>query len=84
MTIMKWPVLVHPVHTCWYNRAPMLGFQEVHAGLTVVADGCFSKFRKGLMSGKAHTSSHFVGCIMKVWGSLTLHTGSISVLQRDH
>ncbi|CAL8247970.1 unnamed protein product [Lota lota] len=39
--------------------------KEIHAGLTVVADGCFSKFRKSLMSGKAHTSSHFVGCIMK-------------------
>ncbi|XP_049586465.1 squalene monooxygenase [Syngnathus scovelli] len=39
--------------------------KEVHAALTVVADGCFSKFRKNLVSGKAHTSSHFVGCLMK-------------------
>ncbi|KAM9806218.1 squalene monooxygenase [Syngnathus typhle] len=39
--------------------------KEVHAALTVVADGCFSKFRKSLVSGKAHTSSHFVGCLMK-------------------
>ncbi|XP_061529733.1 squalene monooxygenase isoform X3 [Phycodurus eques] len=39
--------------------------KEVHAALTVVADGCFSKFRKGLVSGKAHVSSHFVGCLMK-------------------
>ncbi|XP_071374789.1 squalene monooxygenase isoform X2 [Centroberyx affinis] len=39
--------------------------KEIHAGLTVVADGCFSKFRKSLGSGKAHTSSHFVGCLMK-------------------
>ncbi|XP_062386132.1 squalene monooxygenase-like [Sardina pilchardus] len=39
--------------------------QAVYAPLTVVADGCFSKFRKGLGSGKVHTSSHFVGCIMK-------------------
>ncbi|KAM6967773.1 squalene monooxygenase [Aplochiton taeniatus] len=39
--------------------------KEIHAGLTVVADGCFSKFRKSLGSEKAHTSSHFVGCIMK-------------------
>ncbi|XP_030226169.1 squalene monooxygenase [Gadus morhua] len=38
---------------------------EIHAGLTVVADGCFSKFRKSLVSGKAQISSHFVGCIMK-------------------
>ncbi|XP_061633053.1 squalene monooxygenase isoform X2 [Phyllopteryx taeniolatus] len=39
--------------------------KEVHAALTVVADGCFSKFRKSLVSGKAHVSSHFVGCLMK-------------------
>ncbi|XP_074510712.1 squalene monooxygenase [Sebastes fasciatus] len=38
--------------------------KEIHAALTVVADGCFSKFRKSLVSGKAHTSSHFVGCLM--------------------
>uniref|UniRef100_A0AAV2MB66 Squalene monooxygenase n=1 Tax=Knipowitschia caucasica TaxID=637954 RepID=A0AAV2MB66_KNICA len=37
----------------------------IHAALTVVADGCFSKFRKSLVSGKAQVSSHFVGCIMK-------------------
>ncbi|XP_047455660.1 squalene monooxygenase [Mugil cephalus] len=39
--------------------------KEIHAPLTVVADGCFSKFRKSLISGKARTSSHFVGFIMK-------------------
>ncbi|XP_056262011.1 squalene monooxygenase isoform X1 [Pseudoliparis swirei] len=39
--------------------------KEIYAPLTVVADGCFSKFRKNLVSGKAHTSSHFVGCLMK-------------------
>ncbi|XP_040900643.1 squalene monooxygenase [Toxotes jaculatrix] len=39
--------------------------KEIHAALTVVADGCFSKFRKSLVSGKAHISSHFVGCLMK-------------------
>ncbi|CAN9514141.1 unnamed protein product [Ophioblennius macclurei] len=39
--------------------------KEIHAALTVVADGCFSKFRKNLVSGKAHISSHFVGCLMK-------------------
>ncbi|KAM3615296.1 uncharacterized protein V6R79_026211 [Siganus canaliculatus] len=38
--------------------------KEIHAGLTVVADGCFSKFRKSLVSGKARISSHFVGCLM--------------------
>ncbi|MEQ2169271.1 hypothetical protein GOODEAATRI_023385, partial [Goodea atripinnis] len=40
-------------------------FIDIHAGLTVVADGCFSKFRKSLVSGKARISSHFVGCLMK-------------------
>ncbi|MBN3306103.1 ERG1 monooxygenase, partial [Amia calva] len=39
--------------------------KEIHAPLTVVADGCFSKFRKNLISGKVRVSSHFVGCIMK-------------------
>ncbi|XP_027027248.1 squalene monooxygenase [Tachysurus fulvidraco] len=39
--------------------------KEIYAPLTVVADGCFSKFRKSLISGKAKVSSHFVGCIMK-------------------
>ncbi|XP_035018382.1 squalene monooxygenase [Hippoglossus stenolepis] len=39
--------------------------KEIRAALTVVADGCFSKFRKSLVSGKAQTSSHFVGCLMK-------------------
>ncbi|XP_030013840.1 squalene monooxygenase [Sphaeramia orbicularis] len=38
--------------------------KEIRAALTVVADGCFSKFRKSLVSGKAHISSHFVGCLM--------------------
>ncbi|XP_055019840.1 squalene monooxygenase [Boleophthalmus pectinirostris] len=37
----------------------------IYAALTVVADGCFSKFRKNLVSGKAQVSSHFVGCLMK-------------------
>ncbi|XP_020490685.1 squalene monooxygenase [Labrus bergylta] len=39
--------------------------KEIYAALTVVADGCFSKFRRSLVSGKAHISSHFVGCLMK-------------------
>lgn len=39
--------------------------KEVRAPLTIVADGCFSKFRKNLVSGKVRVSSHFVGCIMK-------------------
>ncbi|KAL6462297.1 hypothetical protein MHYP_G00287190 [Metynnis hypsauchen] len=39
--------------------------KEIYAPLTVVADGCFSKFRKNLVSGKVRVSSHFVGCVMK-------------------
>ncbi|XP_056617603.1 squalene monooxygenase [Triplophysa dalaica] len=39
--------------------------KEMYAPLTIVADGCFSKFRKTLISGKAKVSSHFVGCILK-------------------
>ncbi|XP_024124166.1 squalene monooxygenase [Oryzias melastigma] len=39
--------------------------KEIHAALTVVADGCFSKFRKSLVPGKAKISSHFIGCLMK-------------------
>ncbi|NXG56480.1 ERG1 monooxygenase, partial [Hemiprocne comata] len=39
--------------------------KELHAPLTVVADGLFSKFRKNLVSNKVIVSSHFVGCILK-------------------
>ncbi|NXP80792.1 ERG1 monooxygenase, partial [Ramphastos sulfuratus] len=39
--------------------------KELHAPLTVVADGLFSKFRKKLISNKVTVSSHFVGCILK-------------------
>ncbi|XP_078542910.1 squalene monooxygenase [Lissotriton helveticus] len=39
--------------------------KELHAPLTVVADGLFSKFRKNLVFAKASVSSHFVGCILK-------------------
>ncbi|XP_005143908.2 squalene monooxygenase [Melopsittacus undulatus] len=39
--------------------------KELHAPLTVVADGLFSKFRKHLVSNKVTVSSHFVGCILK-------------------
>ncbi|NWX87301.1 ERG1 monooxygenase, partial [Nothoprocta ornata] len=39
--------------------------KELHAPLTVVADGLFSKFRKNLVSSKVTVSSHFVGCILK-------------------
>ncbi|KAI6075342.1 Squalene monooxygenase [Aix galericulata] len=39
--------------------------KELHAPLTVVADGLFSKFRKNLVSNNVTVSSHFVGCILK-------------------
>ncbi|ERE62947.1 squalene monooxygenase isoform X2 [Cricetulus griseus] len=39
--------------------------KELHAPLTVVADGLFSKFRKNLISSKVSVSSHFVGFLMK-------------------
>ncbi|XP_003408229.2 squalene monooxygenase [Loxodonta africana] len=39
--------------------------KELHAPLTVVADGLFSKFRKNLISNQVSVSSHFVGFLMK-------------------
>ncbi|KAM7382454.1 hypothetical protein PAMP_002181 [Pampus punctatissimus] len=48
-----------------YKEKETGDIKEIHAALTVVADGCFSKFRKTLVSGKAQISSHFVGCLMK-------------------
>ncbi|XP_078676133.1 squalene monooxygenase-like isoform X1 [Branchiostoma floridae x Branchiostoma belcheri] len=38
--------------------------KELRAPLTVVADGCFSRFRKTLVKSKVNTTSHFVGTIM--------------------
>ncbi|XP_021544468.1 squalene monooxygenase isoform X2 [Neomonachus schauinslandi] len=40
--------------------------KELHAPLTIVADGLFSKFRKNLISNKVSVSSHFVGFLMKI------------------
>ncbi|CAJ1061901.1 squalene monooxygenase [Xyrichtys novacula] len=48
-----------------YKEKETGDMKEIYAALTVVADGCFSKFRKTLISGKAKTSSHFVGCLMR-------------------
>ncbi|KAG8515503.1 Squalene monooxygenase, partial [Galemys pyrenaicus] len=39
--------------------------KELHAPLTIVADGLFSKFRKNLISNKVSITSHFVGLLMK-------------------
>ncbi len=38
--------------------------QYIRADLTVVADGCFSKFRKGLNDIPVSVSSHFAGIVM--------------------
>ncbi|XP_036904421.1 squalene monooxygenase [Sturnira hondurensis] len=39
--------------------------KELHAPLTVVADGIFSKFRKNLISNKVSITSHFVSLLME-------------------
>lgn len=39
--------------------------QTIKADLTIVADGCFSKFRKDLSSYSVTVSSHFVGVVMR-------------------
>lgn len=39
--------------------------QAIKADLTIVADGCFSKFRKDLSSLSVTVSSHFVGIVMR-------------------
>lgn len=38
--------------------------QTMKANLTVVADGCFSRFRKGLIRSPVSVSSHFMGIVM--------------------
>jgi len=38
--------------------------QELYGALTVVADGCFSKLRKGLVTSKPEVKSHFVGLLL--------------------
>ena len=43
----------------------MLLTQAVRADLTIVADGCFSKFRKGLVNASVAVSSHFAGVILR-------------------
>ncbi|KAK9474181.1 squalene epoxidase-domain-containing protein [Dipodascopsis tothii] len=39
--------------------------QTYHAGLTVVCDGCFSKFRKTYIDRPVDVRSHFVGLVLK-------------------
>jgi len=38
--------------------------KELYGALTVVADGCFSKLRKGLVQSRPEVKSHFVGLLM--------------------
>ncbi|XP_077869880.1 squalene monooxygenase-like [Saccoglossus kowalevskii] len=39
--------------------------KEIRAPLTIIADGCFSRFRKHLVKSSTKVTSHFVGAIMK-------------------
>lgn len=39
--------------------------QTIRADLTVIADGCFSKFRKDLVASQVTVSSNFVGIEMQ-------------------
>lgn len=39
--------------------------QTIQADLTIVADGCFSRLRKGLTEASVSVSSHFAGLIME-------------------
>ncbi|KAF9585816.1 Squalene epoxidase [Lunasporangiospora selenospora] len=47
------------------GEAPASVSVSYHAPLTVIADGCFSKFRKQLIQKPVSTTSHFVGFVMK-------------------
>jgi len=38
--------------------------KELYGALTIVADGCFSKLRKGLVRSRPEVKSHFVGLLM--------------------
>ena len=47
---------------CVYSICKSL--QAIKADLTIVADGCFSKFRKGLVNSSVSVPSHFAGVIL--------------------
>ena len=42
----------------------LIYLQVIKANLTIVADGCFSRFRKDLTEGTVSISSNFAGLIM--------------------
>ncbi|PIK56755.1 putative squalene monooxygenase isoform X1 [Apostichopus japonicus] len=48
-----------------YRQKDTEEIKNITAPLTIVADGCFSKFRKTLVNTKPQTSSHFAGLIIK-------------------
>ena len=63
-----WEILLRgpPVlYKCAKSLLPLLHLQDIFASLTVVADGCFSKFRKDLVAEVPIVKSHFVGMIME-------------------
>eukprot|EP00118_Oscarella_pearsei_P015687 m.143073 g.143073 ORF g.143073 m.143073 type:complete len:508 (+) comp38378_c0_seq4:46-1569(+) len=47
-----------------YRQKESDGILEVFSSLTIVCDGCFSKFRRGLVEATVSVPSHFVGLIM--------------------
>ena len=53
------------LYKCAKSLLPLLHLQDIFASLTVVADGCFSKFRKDLVAEVPIVKSHFVGMIMQ-------------------
>ncbi|EDV23228.1 uncharacterized protein TRIADDRAFT_63342 [Trichoplax adhaerens] len=48
-----------------YKRKGQDELETLQAPLTIVADGCFSKFRKSLVKSQVSVSSHFVGTLME-------------------
>lgn len=48
-----------------YRKKDTEEVKIISAPLTIVADGCFSKFRKTLVNTRPKTSSYFAGLIMK-------------------
>ena len=54
-----------PCAICTDYNIVCLFLQEFFAPLTVVADGCFSRFRKDTGKLKPETKSHFVGMLME-------------------
>lgn len=72
-------------YQCAKSLLPLLHLQDIFASLTVVADGCFSKFRKDLVSEVPIVKSHFVGMIMQNCPQArSNHAGKSFAFQRAH